>query len=143
MKAASHSLTKRVEPVFMRLTVVKISFRPAWYQQVAAPSFPHPDRFLQRRLAPTLRLPACASRAAFLSELALVTFPARLHLCHELFERRVFADPIEKRVALKERVTGEAVFSRIAEPPQGLFALSALSENAGDPICVMMITPIF
>jgi len=26
MKAASHSLTKRVEPVFMRLTVVKIRF---------------------------------------------------------------------------------------------------------------------
>ena len=38
MKPASRSLTKRCEPVFTGLAVVKVSLRLAWYQHVPPPS---------------------------------------------------------------------------------------------------------
>src|SRR5437016_3639593 len=41
LEAASPSLTKRYEPVFMRLAVVKGSLRLATYQHVRPPSWPH------------------------------------------------------------------------------------------------------
>jgi hypothetical protein len=41
LETASPSLTKRYEPVFTRLAVVKGSLRLASYQHVPPPSWPH------------------------------------------------------------------------------------------------------
>ncbi len=41
LEGAPRSLTKRYEPVFTRLAVVKVSLRLATYQHVRSPSWPH------------------------------------------------------------------------------------------------------
>ncbi len=41
LQSVSRSLTKRYEPVFTRLAVVKVSLRLATYQHVRPPSWPH------------------------------------------------------------------------------------------------------
>jgi hypothetical protein len=56
------SLTKRYEPVFTRLAVVKVSLRLATYQHVRPPSWPHllrrgkavPPRSIYRKFVPVL-----------------------------------------------------------------------------------------
>src|SRR6185503_20833958 len=47
LKSASPSLTKRYEPVFTGLAVVKVSLRLVTYQHVPPPSWPHLESVFQ------------------------------------------------------------------------------------------------
>src|SRR5258706_11518551 len=48
LEAALPSLTKRYEPVFTRLAVVKVSLRLVTYQHVPPPSWPHLQQICAR-----------------------------------------------------------------------------------------------
>jgi hypothetical protein len=73
---------------------------------------------------------AAQVRGGTSSELALVAFPARLHLGHELNESWLLADWIQERITGKERVAGEAFFDRHPEPLEGPNYYTKLAHRA-------------
>src|SRR6266851_1968392 len=62
LQRVSRSLTKRYEPVFTRLAVVKVSLRLASYQHVRPPSWPHLPR-LKQQMGSVLRVLIARSSA--------------------------------------------------------------------------------
>ena len=95
------------EPVFIGSAVIKVPLRLVTYN--IAPTILDPPQHVD-----VLQFDESLS-----SKFAPVTFPARIHLGHELNESRIFSDRIEKRVAFKERIAWDALLAIISLQPKG------------------------